>query len=113
MSITVNDKEIELNENGFLENPEDWNTDVAKALAESQGLSLSDRHCDVINYLRQEFFENGGNQPNNRIMAKAMAETWHGEKVNASILFDLFPGTPSKQAGMIGGLPESKRKGGY
>jgi sulfur relay (sulfurtransferase) DsrC/TusE family protein len=46
-------------------------------------------------------------------MAKEMSKLWSGEKVNASILFDLFPGTPSKQAGLIGGLPESMRKGGY
>ena len=46
-------------------------------------------------------------------MAKAMAEKWPGEKVNAGTLFELFPGTPSKQAGRMAGLPESKRKGGY
>ncbi len=113
MNITVNDKQIETNENGYLVNAEDWNQEVAKALAESQGLDLTDRHWDVINYLRSEYFDNNGNQPNNRIMAKEMSKLWSGEKVNASTLFDLFPGTPSKQAGLIGGLPESMRKGGY
>jgi sulfur relay (sulfurtransferase) DsrC/TusE family protein len=29
------------------------------------------------------------------------------------MMYDLFPGNPSKQAGRIGGLPESMRKGGY
>ena len=113
MNLTVNDTEIELDENGYLANPEQWSRDVAEALSAQQGLTLTDRHWDVIDYLRQEYFENSGNQPNNRIMAKAMSEKWGGEKVNASTLFDLFPGTPSKQAGLIGGLPESKRKGGY
>ena len=113
MSITVNGQEIETTEEGFLINAEDWNEDIANHIAAEEGLSLSDRHWDVINYLREEFFNNSGNQPNNRVMAKAMSEKWDGEKVNASTLFDLFPGTPSKQAGRIGGLPESKRKGGY
>lgn len=113
MSITVNDKEVEISPNGFLENQEEWDEDIAVALAEREGLSLTERHWDVINYLRQEYFENGGNQPNNRVMAKAMGKKWPDEKVNASTLFELFPGTPSKQAGMIAGLPESMRKGGY
>ena len=111
--MTIEGKEVETDDNGYLVNPEDWNEQVASALAAREGLELTDRHWDVIHYLRQEFFENNGNQPNNRVMAKAMGEKWPGEKVNASTLFDLFPGTPSKQAGLIGGLPESRRKGGY
>ncbi len=113
MSIIVNDKAIEVNENGYLENQEDWNQDVGLAIAQAGGLTMTDRHWDVVHYLRQEFFENNGNQPNNRVMAKAMGKLWPGEKVSASTLFDLFPGTPSKQAGQIAGLPESMRKGGY
>ena len=113
MNLTVNDKLVETNENGFLVNLEDWNEDVALALAEAQGLTLTDRHWDVINYLRTEYVDNNGNQPNNRVMAKEMGKKWPDEKVNASTLFDLFPGTPSKQAGLIAGLPESMRKGGY
>ena len=45
-------------------------------------------------------------------MVKAMSEIW-GEKVKSKDLYDLFPGDPSKQGGRIGGLPESRRKGGY
>ena len=41
-----------------------------------------------------------------------LGKLW-GEKINTKTLFDLFPGTPSKQAGKIAGLPESMRKGGY
>jgi sulfur relay (sulfurtransferase) DsrC/TusE family protein len=31
-----------------------------------------------------------------------------GEKIDTKTLFDLFPGKPDKQAGRIGGLPESR-----
>ncbi|MDE0097522.1 MAG: TusE/DsrC/DsvC family sulfur relay protein [Gammaproteobacteria bacterium] len=113
MSIIVNNREIETTEEGFLVNTDDWSEDVARQFATDEGLELTDRHWDVIHYLRDEYFNNGGNQPNNRVMAKAMAEKWPGEKVNAGTLFELFPGTPSKQAGRMAGLPESKRKGGY
>jgi tRNA 2-thiouridine synthesizing protein E len=42
-----------------------------------------------------------------------MQDKWTGRKVDNKTLFDLFPGSPSKQAGKIAGLPESMRKGGY
>ena len=41
-----------------------------------------------------------------------MTDIWGG-KVLQKDLYDLFPGTPDKQAGKIGGLPETRRKGGY
>ena len=42
-----------------------------------------------------------------------MQDKWAGRKVDNKTPFDLFPGSPSKQAGKIAGLPESMRKGGY
>jgi len=41
-----------------------------------------------------------------------MTGEW-GEKIKQGDLYELFPGDPSKQAGRIAGLPESRRKGGY
>ena len=67
----------------------------------------------MTEYLREAFFEHGGEQPSNRAILKAMQDKWAGRKVDNKTLFDLFPRNPSKQAGMIAGLPESMRKGGY
>ena len=112
MSIVVNGANIETTETGFLVNLEDWNEEVAKAIAENENIELTDAHWDVVNYLRDEYINNGGNQPNNRTMIKDMSEKW-GRKVTSKELFELFPGNPSKQAGRIAGVPESRRKGGY
>jgi tRNA 2-thiouridine synthesizing protein E len=113
MSITVNGKEIETTPTGFLVNLDEWSNDMAEVIAKEEGIELTDKHWDVINYLRDEYINNGGNQPNTRNMTKAMAEVWGEKKIDAKVLYDLFPGDPSKQAGRIGGLPESRRKGGY
>ena len=112
MSITIDGKTIETSPTGFLENLEDWSDDVAQWIANDEGVALSERHWDVIRYLRDEYVNNGGNQPNTRNLVKAMSDVW-GEKINAKTLYDLFPGDPSKQGGRIAGLPESRRKGGY
>ncbi len=113
MAININGKEVETTDTGFLVDIGDWTEDVASAMAQQDGLELTDRHWDVINYLRDEYINNNENQPNTRNMVKAMAKAWGEKRLNAKALYDLFPGNPSKQAGRIGGLPESRRKGGY
>ncbi|UCH41742.1 MAG: TusE/DsrC/DsvC family sulfur relay protein [Gammaproteobacteria bacterium] len=113
MSITVNGNQIPTTDSGFLQNIEDWSEDVALAIAAEEQLELTERHWDLVNYLRDEYVNNGGNQPNTRNLVKAMARTWDDKSVNAKTLYDLFPGDPSKQGGRIAGLPESRRKGGY
>jgi tRNA 2-thiouridine synthesizing protein E len=112
MSIDVDGKTIELNPNGYLVNLDDWTEAVATALAATEKVDLTERHWDLINYLREEYFENRENQPNTRTIVKAMSEKWD-EKIGQGDLYALFPGDPSKQGGRIAGLPESRRKGGY
>ena len=112
MSIEVDGNTIATTESGFLENPDDWTESVAKAMAEAEELELNEQHWDIIRYLRDEYFSNNGNQPNNRTLLKEMSSRW-GRKVSNKELFELFPGNPSKQAGRLSGLPESMRKGGY
>jgi tRNA 2-thiouridine synthesizing protein E len=113
MTYEVNGKVLETTETGYLVSQDDWDRDVAEAIAAAEGLTLSQDHWDVIEYLREAFFEHNGEQPNNRAILKAMQEKWSGRAVDNKTLFDLFPGNPSKQAGKIAGLPESMRKGGY
>nr|VFK43549.1 MAG: tRNA 2-thiouridine synthesizing protein E [Candidatus Kentron sp. SD]VFK49039.1 MAG: tRNA 2-thiouridine synthesizing protein E [Candidatus Kentron sp. SD]VFK78700.1 MAG: tRNA 2-thiouridine synthesizing protein E [Candidatus Kentron sp. SD] len=112
MAITVDGKELETTESGYLVNLDDWGEEVAKVIAEQEGITLTERHWDVINYLRDEYVNNKGNQPNTRTMVKDLGKLW-GEKIGTKELFDLFPGNPSKQVGRIAGIPESRRKGGY
>ena len=112
MAIEFDGKSIETNEQGYLVNHEDWSEGLANRMAGNEDLELGERHWDVINYLRSEYFDNRENQPNTRAIMKAMTEEW-GEKIKQGDLYELFPGDPSKQAGRIAGLPESRRKGGY
>jgi tRNA 2-thiouridine synthesizing protein E len=113
MSYEVNGKVLEATESGFLVSQDDWDRDAAEAIAAAEGLALTQDHWDVIEFLREAFFDHNGEQPNNRAILKAMQDKWTGRQVDNKTLFDLFPGNPSKQAGKIAGLPESMRKGGY
>ncbi len=114
MSYEVNGKTIATNANGYLEDQADWSEDVANIIAEAEGITLSEKAWEVINFLRDEYFNNSGNQPNERNMVKHFKGVWTDlDKVDAKALYVHFPMGPAKQAGKIAGLPETKRKGGY
>ena len=113
MTYEVKGKTIEATENGYLVSQEEWDKEVAESIAAAEGIALTQDHWDVIEYLRDAYFNHNAEQPNNRSILKAMQEKWAGRKVDNKTLFDLYPGNPSKQAGKIAGLPESMRKGGY
>jgi tRNA 2-thiouridine synthesizing protein E len=114
MSYEVDGKTLETNANGYLVEIDDWNENVAKIIAVGEGIEeLTKRHWDVINYLRDEYVNNAGNQPNMRKLTKVMQTTWDDKKIDTKAIYALFPMGPSKQAGKISGLPESRRKGGY
>jgi len=114
MAYEVNGKTIEANPNGYLDNIDDWNEDVAKVIAEDEGVAeLTERHFSVMNYLRDEYINNAGNQPNMRNIVKAMKKVMNDSKLDSKSLYQLFPKSPDKQGSKIAGLPESKRKGGY
>jgi TusE/DsrC/DsvC family sulfur relay protein len=112
MAFEFDGNTIETNPSGYLSNPDDWSEDLARAMAASDEIKLGERHWDLINYLREEYYDNHESQPNTRAIIKAMSALW-GEKIKQGDLYELFPGDPSKQGGRIAGLPESRRKGGY
>ena len=112
MTYEFDGRKIEATSSGYLVDQDDWSRELAEHIASLEHVELGQRHWDVIDYLRDEYFNNNQSTPNTRAILKAMGERW-GEKVEQKALYDLFPLDPSKQGGRIAGLPESKRKGGY
>jgi tRNA 2-thiouridine synthesizing protein E len=112
MAIDFNGRTIETTATGYLVNRDDWSEELARHMAKLENLELTASHWDVLKYLRVEFFSNNEHQPNTRAIVKAMSERWE-QPTDQRKLYELFPGDPSKQAGRIAGLPESRRKGGY
>ncbi len=104
--------DLERGENGYLLNYQDWDKNIAYELAADIGIELSELSFKVIDYLRSEYINNNGNQPNERSIVKALKGDWDG-KLDTKVLYTLFPKGPAKQAGLVAGLPETKRKGGY
>lgn len=112
MALEVNGQTVATTDDGFLEDVNDWNLDVAQAIADADGLPMTEKHWDVVKYLRDEHVNNNGAEPNERTILKAMSKLW-GEKVSSKTMYEMFPAMPSKQGRKFAGLPKSTRKGGY
>ena len=112
MAVEASGKTIETTGAGYLVDANDWSEEVAVALAKIEGVEMTDKHWDVINYLRDEHFNNAGNEPNERTILKDMGKKWNA-KLTSKDMYQLFPLMPSKQGRKIAGLPQSTRKGGY
>lgn len=112
MAIEVNGRTIPTTEAGYLENHADWDEDVARRLADIEGIELTDKHWDLIKYLRDEYINNNQNQPMERAVLKDIGKLW-GTKLTSKDLYQLFPLAPTKQGTKIAGLPAVMRKGGY
>lgn len=95
--LIVNGQSIPLDEDGFLEDTELWNEDVAKALALTEDVEeLTEDHWKIINYLR-DYFAKFGVAP---MVRKLCKETGCDLKT----IYELFPSGPAKGACKIAGL---------
>jgi TusE/DsrC/DsvC family sulfur relay protein len=91
------DIKIDVDEDGFMENPEQWSEAVAKALATTEGVeNMTEDHWKVVNYLR-EYYTKFGIAP---MIRKLCKETGFPLKT----IYELFPSGPAKGACKVAGL---------
>lgn len=101
--LVIDGREIPTNEEGFLENPSDWNERVALALASLISLELTDAHFEIIHFLR-DYHARFDHLPNNRMFVKAVQMSLGEAKGNSRYLHLLFPGSAVKWACFTAGL---------
>jgi TusE/DsrC/DsvC family sulfur relay protein len=88
----------ELDEKGYLIDPESWTRAVAADLATADGIpALTDDHWRVIEFLRT-FQAEHGTAPMIRVLCK-------GTNCSLQQIYDLFPKGPAKGACRVAGLP--------
>lgn len=109
MPYTVNGQDLETDDQGYLLEP-DYGDEIVHVIAAAEGLTLTDDHWAVVNYMRDQYRESG-QTPNFRHMLKDMAEILPG--CDSKRLYDLFPTGPAKQGAKVAGLPQPYGKGGY
>lgn len=112
MPYVINGVEKETDDDGYLLEP-DFSDEAVEVIAAAQGLTLTDEHRAVINYLREKYKEDG-HTPNLRNLIKGLQEEGIMPDASNNKMFELFPdGGAAKQGVKIAGLPKPFGKGGY
>jgi tRNA 2-thiouridine synthesizing protein E len=100
-TMTMLDTTLEVDGEGFLQKPEQWNEDLALEIARQSGIpDLTDRHWVVIRFMRDAYLTRGA-APTIRTLGKESG-------VPVKELYQLFPKGPAKLAAKIGGIPKPK-----
>ena len=105
MPIEVNGKTFETDEEGYLANLNEWESDLATVMAKEDDCELTDNHWEVINFLR-EYYDEYQIAPAVRVLTKAIGKKLGKDKGNSKYLYELFPYGPAKQACKYAGLPK-------
>ena len=92
-------KQIDVDEDGFIQDPKAWDQAVARDLALTESVKeLTEAHWKVVNYLR-DYYLKYNMAP---MIRKLCKET--GFKLNK--IYELFPSGPAKGACKLAGLPK-------
>jgi len=97
--FAIEGRTYEVDEDGFLQEPERWSKEVAKDFATTEAVNeLTEGHWKVINYIRGYYLQ-FGIAP---MIRKLCKET--GYKLKE--IYELFPSGPAKGACKLAGLPK-------
>ena len=95
--LTLAGQTVEVNDEGYMVDASQWNKEVAAEMAKEIGIELTDKHFEVLEFLRH---------------ASAKGETLTIRKVGKSGIVDikglyqLFPGGPLKYSSKVAGIPK-------
>ncbi len=103
-TISVQGRSIEVGEEGFLVDLDDWDTDVAAYFARLEGITMTDLQWEIVTYLR-DYYKRYQIAPMIKILAKEIGRNHGPEKGTTQYLCQLYPAGPARQACKIAGLP--------
>jgi tRNA 2-thiouridine synthesizing protein E len=90
-------KTVQVNEEGFMTDPNEWTQEIAAAIANDEGIfEMTPEHWKVIDYCREVGLESGS--------APTLRNITKGAGVPTKELFGLFPKGPAKKVAKISGL---------
>jgi dissimilatory sulfite reductase related protein len=96
-TMTICGKTVQVNAEGFMTNPTEWDKDIAVELAKEEGIGeLTASHWKVIDYARKEGATSG--------KAPTLRQITTGTGLTTKELFSLYPKGPAKKVARISGL---------
>ena len=97
-TATIAGQEVQINDEGFLTEYDEWNEAIGAELAANIGVEMTDRHWEVIRFLREDYQEKGETATTRRVQTAGGFPTKEQ--------FVLFPKKPAKKMAYVAGLPK-------
>ena len=90
-------KTVQVNEEGFMTDPSEWNKEIAVEIAKEEGIpELTPAHWKIVEYCRQTAASSG--------KAPTLRNITNHAGVSTKEIFTLFPKGPAKKVAKIAGL---------
>ena len=86
---------VEVNDEGYMVDASQWNKEIAAELAKEEGIELTDKHYEVLEFLRNAS-EKGDTLTIRRVGKSGI--------IDIKGLYKLFPGGPLKHSSKIAGI---------
>ena len=88
---------VEVNDEGYMVDASQWNREIAAEMAKEEGIELTEKHFDVLEFLRNS--NEKGETLTIRRVGKSGITDIKG-------LYQLFPGGPLKFSSKFAGIPK-------
>jgi tRNA 2-thiouridine synthesizing protein E len=88
-------KTVEVTDEGYMTNKEDWTKEIAAEMAKEDGIELTDKHYEVLEYLRKEAAAGA---------SLTIRKVGKSGIVDIKGLYQLFPGGPLKLSSKYAGI---------
>ena len=105
MPLIVHETVIHTDSEGYLTGPTQWNSEAAEAMAAIDGVTLTNSHWAIINYLR-EYYELYGIAPDSRTLVRSLRKALGADGISREAFAALFPPPPANTACRYAGLPK-------
>ena len=103
MNSTLHVTEIELDDEGYLLNTNDWSPQVPELLAREMDIELTDERLEIVHFVREQFEEREC-IPEMRTLLKTLRERHGKETATRKYVYNLFPYGYGQQACKIAGM---------
>ncbi len=88
-------KIIQVNDEGYFLNSSEWTKDIAVEVAKEEGITLTDKHFAVIDFIRDRV------QKGEALTIRSVGKSGI---IDIKGFYELFPGAPLKKATKIAGV---------
>ncbi|MEO2051434.1 TusE/DsrC/DsvC family sulfur relay protein [Flagellimonas beolgyonensis] len=99
MDKTIGQATISVDQEGYLTDFSQWNKEIGTEIAKEQGIEMTDKHWEVIDYIQQQY---KNEEP---LSIRGIKKSG---VLDIKEFYALFPGGPLKKATMIAGIPKPK-----